>query len=369
MKVLTYLLIIWPHFLFAQERGQISDPVSRVINGSDGMRIERDLRFVFYNVENLFDPFDDSLIFDEEFLPYGERGWTWDRFLVKEQRILKALAAAGGWNPPGIIGICEVENRFVLNWLTRKTPLLKYNYRIIHQDSPDERGIDVAMLYQPDKFRPVGWEYLRVGYHMETDADPDNAVRDPGNPTRDILYVKGLIMGRDTIHLVICHWPSRWEGYLESLPARLMAAGTLRHLVDSVLACDTNARILVAGDLNDELSDPSLSEVLRVRDPSMGVEDTCLYHTGSKGLSSGIPGTLKYRGRWYEFDHIFVSGAFLNDSNLFVRPGGKRVFAPGFLLENDPVLPGKRPFRTYNGYKYSGGFSDHLPVYIDLWQK
>ena len=312
-----------------------------------------DLRFLFYNVENLFDPFDDSLKLDEEFLPEGGRHWTWERFLEKERRIFKVLASAGGWHPPEIIGLCEVENRFVLNWLAGRTPLLKYNYRIIHQDSPDERGIDVALLYLPDKFRPLHVRHIPVA-----------GLRDP---SRDILYVRAAIMDRDSIHLLICHWPSRWEGYLESRPGRIAAARTVRALLDSILQADTGARILVAGDMNDELSDPSLSTVLRVQMPGRTVLDTCLYNTGMNA-GPASHGTIKYRESWYEFDHIFVNGAFLLDSVLFVRPGGKRIYAPSFLLEKDPYLPGPRPFRTYQGFRYHGGFSDHLPVYIDFWR-
>lgn len=333
MKALFYLCLIWSAGIFAQEgRG--------------------DLRFVFYNVENLFDPFDDSLTLDEEFLPGGGKHWSWQRFLEKENRIYKVLASAGGWNPPELIGLCEVENRFVLNWLTRKTPLLKYNYRVIHQDSPDERGIDVALLYIPSMFSPQEWRYIPVKRLPE--------------PTRDILYVRGLAMDRDTLHLVICHWPSRWEGILESLPERMETARTVRGLLDSLARTSPKARILVAGDLNDELSDISLSSILRVQTPGPVLSDTILYNTGKRIQTEDIYGTLKYRGRWYEYDHIFASGSFITDTNLFVRSAGKEIYAPDFLLEKDPAWLGVRPFRTYRGYKYTGGFSDHLPVYIDI---
>ncbi|MFC2098500.1 endonuclease/exonuclease/phosphatase family protein [Bacteroidota bacterium] len=341
-----------------------------------------DLRFVFYNVENLFDPFDDSLKHDDEFLPGAERHWTWERFLDKEQKVYKVLVSAGGWKPAELIGLCEVENRFVLNWLVRKTPLLKYNYKVIHQDSPDERGIDVAFLYQPSKFRVLDWRSIPVGYFCREspckegfikpaeDGQKASSGADPEvrsvDFTRDILYIRGTAMERDTIHIVICHWPSRWEGYLESLPNRLEAAQTLKCLVDSIWSMDRHSSIIVAGDLNDELTDPSLSTILRVRNSGSNILDTCLYDTGGE---STPPGTLKYRGRWYEFDHILVSGGFITDSVLHVREGGKKIHAPDFLFEKDPVSPGKRPYRTFNAYRYSGGFSDHLPVYIDLWQK
>ncbi len=371
----------------------------RMRNGKRG-----DLRFVFYNVENLFDPFDDSLTIDEEFLPWGIRNWTWERFLEKEQKIYKVLASVGGWKPPEIIGLCEVENRFVLNWLIRKTPLLKYNYRLIHQDSPDERGIDVALLYIPTAFTPIISGFYTVPDPEESaDKHPFEITQKlkletapglrPGlrpelksevipdfrpDHTRDVLYVKGLVRVGDTLHLIICHWPSRWQGYLESQPSRMAAAKVVKGLVDSILFADRASRIIVAGDMNDELTDPSLKDVLWVQVKESPDADTGLYHTGgstgsgnfgiSRNDNRNIPGTLKYQGGWYEFDHIFVSGSFFSDSGLFVNPGGKRIFAPSFLLENDPGSTGVKPYRTYNGYRYQGGFSDHLPVFIDIYR-
>jgi hypothetical protein len=343
MKRMFCLLLLFTGMLAAQEEGR------------------GDLRLVFYNTENYFDPFDDSLSLDEEFTPAGSRHWTWERFLEKERRIYKVLASIGEWDPPGLIALCEVENRFVLNRLTGKTPLLKYNYRIIHRDSPDPRGIDVALLYRPAKFRPLHWKYHTVVGTRE--------------PTRDILHVNGIALGSDTLHLLVCHWPSRWEGYLESLPERIAAAGTLRRILDSILQSEPVPKILIAGDLNDETGDQSVSSILRVRMPAGRIRDTCIYHTGicqtrndRRSMPEIPPGSLKYRGNWFEFDHVFVSGSFLSDTSLYVRPDGKRIYAPGFLLEEDPALPGKRPFRTYQGYRYNGGYSDHLPVYIDIWK-
>jgi hypothetical protein len=312
------------------------------------------LRFVFYNVENLFDPFDDSLAADEEFLPGGIRGWTWNRFEDKLNHIHKVLVAIGGWEPPELIGLCEVENHFVLHRLVNETPLRKHQYRIIHRDSPDRRGIDVALLYRPDFFIPVRYHYYGV------------PVQDPHRePTRDILYVKGIINGGDSLHLLINHWPSRWEGALESRPKRLAAASILRHILDSLIMADNQSRILVAGDFNDEVTDVSLRDSLGVQYSGNQCNDEQLYFP-CDSTTPGRSGSLKYRGRWYGFDLILVSGALLRDPAFCVSSDGYKVFAPGFLLEDDPQWLGSRPFRTYRGYSYHGGFSDHLPVYIDL---
>ncbi len=315
------------------------------------------LRFVFYNVENLFDPFNDSLTVDEEFLPWGIRGWTWKKFEDKVNLIHKVLLALGGWEPPELIALCEVENYFVLHWLINETPMRKHEYRVIHKDSPDPRGIDVALLYRPDFFTPVLFRYYIVPVG---DSHPD--------PTRDILYVKGIINGGDSLHLLINHWPSRWEGILESRPERLAAADVLKHIFDSLILADEQSRILVAGDFNDEVTDISLRESLGVQHPINQCQVNRLYFPCDSPMP-GQSGSLKYRRRWYSFDLILVSGTMLQNTGLCVSKKGYRVFSPGFLLEEDPQWLGHRPFRTYRGYRYHGGFSDHLPVYIDIYTK
>jgi hypothetical protein len=319
-----------------------------------GQPAREGLRIAFYNVENLFDPFEDSLATDEEFGPGGIRGWTWERFESKLDRIHKVLVALGGWKPPELVGLCEVENYFVLHRLVRETALKKFEYRIIHRDSPDERGMDVALLYRPGSFHP---ELIRCYPVTVPDPDPD--------PTRDILYVKGVLKEGQMLHLFVIHWPSRWGGTLASQSKRMAAAAVLRQCLDSIYKVELRPRILVAGDFNDELSNSSLRDGLGVKSGSETCPDRGLYFPQSKSAAN-YPGSHKYRGRWYGFDLILVSRALLNDPALQVHPDGFRIFAPGFLLEDDPVWLGKRPIRTYRGYRYMGGFSDHLPVYLDL---
>ena len=312
------------------------------------------LRLVFYNVENLFDPFNDSLTDDEEFLPGGIRGWNWEKFDDKLNRIHKVLVALGGWEPPEIIGLCEVENFFVLHRLVNETPLRKHGYRIVHQDSPDRRGIDVALLYRPAYFRYVWHRYY-----------PVPAIDPCRDPARDILYVKGVVNEGDSLHLLVNHWPSRWEGTLESRQERLASAAVVRHILDSLFLSRKQSRIIVLGDFNDEVSDISIRDVLGIHYPAKRYREDGLYFPGGDPMQ-GWPGSLKYRGRWYGFDLILASGTLLAGPGLIVKKDGFRVFAPGFLLEQDPQWLGSRPFRTFRGYRYHGGFSDHLPVYIDL---
>ena len=335
MKVLIALILLLN--VFHNGRGEIES-----------------LRFVFYNVENLFDPFDDSLTLDEEYLPRAGRGWTWNRFEDKVNRIHKVLMALGGWEPPALIGLCEVENYFVLHWLVQNTPMRKYGYRIIHQDSPDTRGIDVALLYRPEFFQPVSYHFYRV---------TDRTLH--ADPTRDILYVEGIIGGGCSVNLLINHWPSRWEGNLESRAGRMAAAGVVRHILDSLARVDKQVRIIVAGDFNDEIQDLSLAVVLGGGHPIAEHGQLRMYFP-YEARTAGNTGSLKYRGRWYGFDLILVSGTLLQEECLCVSPDGFRIFAPEFLLEVDPQWLGHRPFRTYRGFRYHGGFSDHLPVFIDI---
>jgi hypothetical protein len=311
---------------------------------------EKQISIMFWNVENLFDPFGDSLTLDEEFTPEGAKHWTWIRFRHKLNNIYKVIAMAGEWNPPDIIGLCEVENRWVLEELVRNTPLSKYEYRIIHYDSPDPRGIDVCMLYLPGSFRLLYAAPLRV-----TGLKPGD------EPARDILYVKGLIRRTDTLHLFINHWPSRYQGIMVSAHKRLRAAEILKQYKDSLFRLDPGNRIIIFGDFNDEPSDQSLSEILRAENICGDIEATNLYNLAIQTTGS-FPGTQKYQGKWYMFDQFIISGNLFNEYDSCLM----KVLDFDFLLEKDESYVGLKPFRTYNGYHYKGGFSDHLPVMLKI---
>ncbi len=321
------------------------------LNGKTfGQGEEMHFTIMFWNVENLFDPFDDSLTLDEEFTPGGAKHWTWTKFRHKLNNIYKVIAMAGGWNPPDIIGLCEVENRWVLKQLVRNTPLSKYEYRIIHYDSHDPRGIDVCMLYLPGSFRLLYSAPVRV-----TGLKPGD------EPARDILYVKGLIRGPDTLHLFINHWPSRYQGVMVSAHKRLRAAEILKQNTDSLFALDPGNRIIIFGDFKAEPADQSFSGILKAENKSGGIEATTLYNLAIQTISS-FPGTQKYQGKWYMFDQFIISG------NLFNEQDACHMKVPDFdfLLEKDENYVGLKPFRTYNGYHYKGGFSDHLPVMLKI---
>ncbi len=197
-------------------------------------------RVAFYNTENLFDIYNDSLTNDDEFTPEGFRHWDNYRFFNKLNNLYKVIVGIGEWNPPMIVGLCEVENEFVLKKLIYNTPLKNFDYNFIHFESPDHRGIDVAMLYRKSEFHPVTYQPFRIYF-------PD----DTASSTRDILYVKGTIGDSDTLHVFVNHWPSRYGGYLVSKPKRAWVAEVLKSKTDSILGQNPSANILIMGDFND----------------------------------------------------------------------------------------------------------------------
>jgi hypothetical protein len=315
------------------------------------------VRLVFYNTENLFDPADDSLTNDDEYTPAGMRRWTFPRFQHKLLNLSKVFISIGGWEAPEIIGMSEVENRFVLYELTTETPLSKIGYKIIHKDSPDPRGIDVAMIYRPDKFTPISYKAIPVRF--------------PGDPnarTRDILYVKGKVMNQEILHVFINHWPSRFGGYAGTKPKRAVVASILRHTTDSIMQSDPYARIVIMGDFNDEPNDESITKVLKASSDSLNLEKADLYNMMTGYAGRWRTGTNKFHESWTVIDQIIVSSSLLHaETGLYANANAAHIFDAPFLLMEDKTYFGTKPFRTYLGPKYLGGYSDHLPVYFDIY--
>jgi hypothetical protein len=309
------------------------------------------LRVMFYNVENLFNPNEDSITSDDEYQPGGMRGWTYNRLKRKQINIAKVVLAVGGWDPPELVGVCEVEDYSVLYGLTNDTPLKNFGYKIVHRNSPDPRGIDVALLYRPDKFKVLFSCPFSIRFPFDT-----------ASRTRDILYVKGIACKRDTVNIFVNHWPSKFGGAMTTIPKRKYVASVLRNLSDSLLADNPNANILIMGDLNDSPHDESVSKVLRAKMDSTNLAPNDLYNMLAGVGLSWKKGTIKFREEWETIDHIIVSKPLLSHTT----PHGMQIFDAPFLLQDDEVWFGKKPFRTYYGAKYIGGFSDHLPVFADF---
>jgi endonuclease/exonuclease/phosphatase family metal-dependent hydrolase len=311
-------------------------------------------RVVFYNVENLFDTIDDPAKNDADFLPGSRIAWTMERYQAKLDRLSQVISAMAGDKPAAVIGVCEVENKDVLNDLVASPAILKYQYQVIHRESPDERGIDNALLYDPEQFRPASVRAIPVDI---TSFGEDH--------TRDILYVKGVTSKNktDTLHIFVNHWPSRSEGKEVSEPKRLVAAHVLKEATDSLIALNNHPLIIIMGDFNDEPSDKSLTEGLGAFPPSTSIEPAKLYNLGYPPFQQG-KGTLYYKD-WDLFDQVIVNGAFLmNTKGITVPFAEEGIFSPDWLLykNNDGTL---RPNRTA-AKEYYGGYSDHLPVYLDM---
>jgi hypothetical protein len=342
---LRSLLVLWMALIAFILQGQNS-----IVRRND-----KSIRIAFYNLENFYDTFNDSLTLDDEFTPTGTKRWTYGRYAGKAERVYKTLAALGGWDLPSIVGFCEVENRVVLNRLIYETPLGEAGYRVIHKDSPDQRGMDVAVLYRADRFILLDQCWIRINFPFT------------GEKTRDILYAKGIVFGKYMLHLFINHWPSRFGGLAESQPRREFVAGILRCKIDSILNGNPSANILIMGDFNDEPDDISIAGVLGAAAPTGDTSLPRLVNISEHSHKPGDVGTIKYEGVWSVFDQVIVSGGlYMGRNGISVRDGKAFIFSPDFLLEPDKKYTGVKPFRTYEGPRYKGGFSDHLPVYLDL---
>lgn len=318
-----------------------------------GRSNSHDFRIIFYNTENLFDTKHDSLKSDTEFLPDGERFWTNKKFNLKLNRIFQTVIAAGEGNTPTLIGFCEVENRNVIDQLLYRTPLGKMGYKVIHKESPDRRGIDVVLLYNEKIFHPINYNHFQV-------INP----KDESFKTREILYAKGVI-NSDTLHVFVNHWPSKYGGTVETIPLRALAAETLKSKTDSIFKTNQEAKIVIMGDFNDTPFDESISEHLKAQPDNTKLTPE-LVNLSYKIAKSG-EGSHKYHGKWSMIDQMIVSDALLNSKiGLSTQYENHKIFSADFLLENDATYLGKKPFRTYIGFKYHNGFSDHLPVILDL---
>lgn len=292
------------------------------------------LTLVELNCENLFDCYDDSLKQDTEWLPASVRKWTPDRYWRKVNNIGQEILSCQEDGLPDLVALVEVENDSVLRDLTRRSLLRNAGYQYLMTQSPDVRGIDVTLLYQPFSFRPICYD--------ELDVQPLEGMR----PTRDILYVQGETLNGDTLHVFVVHAPSRYGGEKATRPNRRVV---MERIVGAIHLLPPDAKVIVAGDFNDYADSPSL----------LFLEGHGLHNVTKDVVGThGAKGTYRYKGRWQSIDHVLVSTVLCDSvAQTFVHD------AP-FLLEEDKKYGGFKPFRTYNGYRYQRGFSDHLPLVV-----
>lgn len=306
---------------------------------------EQVFRVMFYNVENLFDTYDDPLTEDDEFLTDGPRHWTPKRYYGHLRRVAQVVNAVGEWDTPALIGLCEVENDSVLTHLIYRTQLRAQNYRYCLSHGNDPRGINTALLYQRDKFKYMDSRSVRIHF------------RDKDKRSRDILHVWGEVITGDTLDVFVCHFPSRSGGEMETEQARIDAATCLRHLCDSLHQMRHSPNILVMGDFNDYPSDRSIQIILNEQQPERKLKNL---FADPKTLN--FMGSHKYQGEWSQLDQMMISASW----ERYLKKSSVKIFDAPFLFREDKTHRGQRPWRIYYGFKYEGGFSDHLPIVADF---
>ncbi len=296
-------------------------------------------RIMWYNVENLFHPSDDSLAGDDEFTPHGVRHWTWVRYRKKLTNLARVIVASGQWQTPGLVGLCEIENAQVLEDLVSHPILEPFAYGYFHRESPDHRGMDIACLFREQRFHPDGWETISP---VQSGSF---------GHTREVLHVWGRWGRRDTMDLFLCHFISRYRGTGITAEYRRMQSASLVLKADSVQRERPGSLVVLAGDFNEPWEGYSLGPF---RDMLVGA--TLLTPVPMSGQLT----SYKYRGIWSGIDQFLIGG-----NRVKYRISGS-VFSLPALLAPDEDYGGLRPFRTYNGFTYTGGYSDHLPILLDL---
>lgn len=306
-------------------------------------------RVAFYNCENFFDTINDLDVKDEEFTPDGKNHWTIERYKTKVEHLAKVISSIA----PDFIGLAEIENKGVLKDLVSNVQMAPFGYEIVHINSPDLRGIDVALLYQKKKLTVTGYHAI----HVSTD---DTAFR-----TRDILQVEGVLSNKDSVCFFINHWPSRLGGAEQSEPKRIAAALTLRTAVNQYTMKHPNSNVICMGDLNDNPNDKSVSSILKA-DTVASNSTNDLFNPMLILYSRLHIGSLYYKGNQDLFDQIIVS------DRLVEKNGGKEklisnttIYKPEWLFKINKYKE-NAPWRTFEGADYSGGYSDHCPVLINI---
>jgi len=304
----------------------------------------------FYNVENLFDVYNNPSTHDEDFLPNSEKKWTKKRYTNKIRKLGYAISKVGRKHSrklPSIVGLAEVENKSVLIDLINAKHLKSHNYNFVHFDSPDERGIDVALLYNTTVFTELRSKNYKIDLKNEFGGI---------DYTRDILLVSGLFNG-EKVHFIVNHWPSRHSGKDETEEKRLITSNKVSEIIKEVYKNEENPKIIIMGDFNDDPSSKSLKNLLKKHDLFNPMET----------LLSFTRGSLNHKFNWNLFDQILFTTNFFEHQKENHSFSHANIFDDIFLTQFKGKYKGN-PFRTFVGRKYKGGFSDHFPVYIHLKQ-
>lgn len=320
----------------------------------------------FYNVENLFDTIHDEGKNDYDYLPEGAYKWTSEKYKAKLANMSRAIADIATNVLPkdgaAVVGLAEVENSNTLNALVAEQPLADRDYRFVHHEGPDKRGVDCALIYNPHLFTLR--ESCLVDYRFEP--------QDTGRTTRGFLVVRGEL-GGDDVAFVVCHWPSRLGGQEASEYLRLSAARQVRAVKDSLLKVSPQMKVFVMGDMNDDPSDRSLSEGIPSVYDIDAVNDSCMYNPWYNILKHQGQGTLSYRGKWNLFDQILMTPNLLNNGvekkdYSTLKYYRSQIASCDYLTNQDGPFKGT-PLRTGTRNTWFNGYSDHYPVVVYLMKQ
>ena len=313
----------------------------------------------FYNLENLFDYEDDPMTFDNDRTPDGKDHWTEEIYHAKLKNMAKVIAEIGSdltGTTPAIIGVCEIENRRVLDDLLNQDPLLHKDYGIIQFDSPDRRGIDVGLLYRKKLFTPTNFEAHELLIYNDNDISKRIF-------TRDQLVVSGLLDG-DKIHFIVNHWPSRRGGEASSQPKRIKAAKLNKRIIDSLFSIDPYAKIITMGDLNDDPLSSSVKDILNTKKNRKNLKMKELFNPMEDIFRKGL-GTLAWRDGWNLFDQIIISSELMKKEYSSYRFYKAGIYNESYLANSKGSYKGY-PYRSFGNGAFTGGYSDHFPVFIYL---
>jgi hypothetical protein len=309
----------------------------------------------FYNVENLFDTKDDENVNDIDFTPNGKNLWDEKKYQKKINNITHVINQIGtDVSPDGlaVVGLSEIENKGVVEELVSHENIAKKNYQIIHYDSPDRRGIDVALIYNPNYFKLGSSKNFILSFESK-----------PSFKTRSQLLVSGELLG-ERIHFIVAHWPSRSGGEKRSKPNRIAAAKLGRSIIDSIQKAEPNAKIIYMGDLNDDPTNESLTKYMLSNGKKKKLAKEDLFNPMYEMYRKGI-GSLAWRDTWNIFDQLLLTPSLVNGNSNELQFYDSKVFNKPFLIQSDGNYKGY-PLRTFAGGNYKGGFSDHFPVYLYL---
>jgi len=304
----------------------------------------------FYNMENFYDTIHNEGVNDYDYTPTGSMKWNTQKYKSKLDHMSYAISQIGlDYSPNGVamIGVSEIENRGVLEDIISQPALKNRTLQLVHYDSPDRRGVDVALIYNPRQF-----------VVSNSKAYPLRLANDPGFRTRDQLLVSGYLQG-EKVHVIVNHWPSRYGGEAVSGPKRAAAAALTRSIADSLFRIDAKAKIIIMGDLNDDPSDPSCAKVLGAKKEINDVKDGELYNTLWKTFDKGV-GSLAYNDQWNLFDQIIISSELAHADRSKLKFWKSEVFNRAFLTQQEGKFKGT-PWRTHSGGAWTNGYSDHYP--------